>query len=176
MLKTKQPNNSLNCLKTKQKYNMKKVLLIALLPVLMLGCVKSASTGTCTNATPASEEAQIIAFCNTNGIVYQKDSSGIYYQIIDPGTAPAPNQNSTISVTYVAKYLDGTILDQTTTPIVSPLSSLIEGWRIGIPLIAKGGHIKMVVPSSLCYGCAGIPGSIPGNAILYCDITLVDVQ
>jgi FKBP-type peptidyl-prolyl cis-trans isomerase len=40
----------------------------------------------------------------------------------------------------------------------------------------KGGHMKMVVPSSLAYGCTGIPGVIPPNTPLYFDIVLVNVQ
>lgn len=155
---------------------MKKIFLIALLPLLLLSCIKSNNSGNCVNATPASEEPQIIAFCNANGIIYQKDSSGIYYQIIDPGTGAHPTLSSTISVTYTAKYLDGSILDQQTSPITNPLGALIEGWGIALPWIGVGGHIKMVVPSSLCYGCQGIPQSVPPNTILFFDITLVNVQ
>ena len=156
---------------------MKKVNFLGLLVILFYGCLKSdTSTPPCTDVTPASEESQIIAFCNANSIAYMKDSSGIFYQILNPGTGPAPSLNSKVSVIYVAKYLDGTILDQTTTPITNPLNNLIAGWQIGLPLIAKGGHIKMVVPSSLCYGCNGVPGRVPANAIIYFDITLVDVQ
>ncbi|HXL58669.1 MAG TPA: FKBP-type peptidyl-prolyl cis-trans isomerase [Chitinophagaceae bacterium] len=156
---------------------MKKVLILVFLPVLFFGCLKSGtSTPPCTDVTPASEEAQIIAFCHANSITYTKDSSGVFYQILDPGTGTPPTLNSTVSVTYVAKFLDGILLDQTTTtPFTNQLNGLIAGWQIGLRLIAKGGHIKMVVPSSLCYGCNGRAG-VPPNAIIYFDITLVDIQ
>jgi len=51
---------------------------------------------------------------------------------------------------------------------------LIAGWQIGLPLIHKGGEIKLIVPSSLAYGCGN--GPLPANSILYFDIHLVDVQ
>jgi FKBP-type peptidyl-prolyl cis-trans isomerase FkpA len=156
---------------------MKKMLTLAILSVLFYGCLKSeTSTPPCTDVTPASEEPQIISFCHANNITYMKDSSGIFYEILDMGTSPSPTLDSKVSVIYVAKYLDGTILDQTTTPITNPLNTLIVGWQIGLRLIGKGGHIKMVVPSSLCYGCNGVPGRVPPNAIIYFDVTLTDVQ
>jgi FKBP-type peptidyl-prolyl cis-trans isomerase FkpA len=156
---------------------MKKMLTLALLSVLFYGCLKSeTSTPPCTDIPPASEEPPITAFCHANNITYTKDSSGIFYQILDMGTSPTPTLNSMVSVIYVAKYLDGTILDQPAAPITNPLNSLIVGWQIGLQLIGKGGHIKMVVPSSLCYGCNGVPGHVPPNAIIYFDITLTDVQ
>jgi FKBP-type peptidyl-prolyl cis-trans isomerase FkpA len=51
---------------------------------------------------------------------------------------------------------------------------LIEGWKIGLPLLKKGGHIKLYVPPSLGYGPS--PNrNIPGNSVLIFDIRLVDV-
>jgi len=52
---------------------------------------------------------------------------------------------------------------------------VISGWQIGIPLIQKGGFIKLIIPSALGYGCRGT-GPIPGDAIIYFDIQLLDVQ
>ncbi len=155
---------------------MKNIFFLILLPALYLGCNKSNNGQACTDVSPASEESQIVAYCNANSITYTKDSSGIYYQIIDPGTTPKPILTSTVSTIYTGKYLSGAIIDQSTTPYTAPLNNLIQGWQIGLQLIGKGGHIKMVVPSSLCYGCYGVPVSdVPPNTIIFFDITLVDV-
>jgi FKBP-type peptidyl-prolyl cis-trans isomerase FkpA len=108
-------------------------------------------------------------------------SSGMYYEIIDPGSGATPTLSSNVVITYTGTLLDGTVFDQRTTPNNTasdppwPLSQLIEGWRVGLPLIHEGGHIKLIVPSSMAYGCTGY-GMIPGNAILYFDINLIDVQ
>ncbi len=156
---------------------MKKLLTVALLPFLFFACTKSSSSSTpCTNVLPSAEEAQIITYCGTNGIVYTKDPNGIFYQIIDAGTAPHPTPTSTITVNYIGKLLDGTILDQSTAPYTNKLNLLIPAWQLILPQIGKGGHIKIVAPSSLCYGCSGVPGSVAPNTILFFDITLVDVQ
>ena len=63
---------------------------------------------------------------------------------------------------------------QTPTQTGWTLGSLIPGWQIGLPLIQKGGEIKLIVPSSLAYGCGS--GPLPPNSVLYFDIHLVDVQ
>ena len=156
---------------------MKKMFILAIVPFLFIGCIKSTSSTTnCTNVTPAAEEAQIIAYFNANGITYIKDPSGIYYQILELGTLPHPTLSSTITTNYVGKLLNGVIVDQSSAPFTSSLNQLIAGWQIGIQLIGKGGHIKMVVPSSLAYGCYGAPPTIAPNSLLYFDITLVNVQ
>ncbi len=152
---------------------MRRFVYLFLIPLVLTGCIKG--TEPCTNNTVESEEPQMISFCNANGIVYTKDSSGLYYQILDPGTGPAPTLTSTITVTYTAKFLDGTILDQTTTPITGTLNQYIAGWQLGLPLIKKGGHILLVIPSSLAYGCGGYLGTVPPNSVLFFDITLIDV-
>lgn len=128
--------------------------------------------------TPASEEAQIQSYAAANGITASKHTSGIYYQILEPGSGVTPTVNSTVSVTYTGKLLNGSVFDQrTTSPISFRLSGVIEGWQIGIPLIKKGGKIKLIIPSSYAYACNSIPDAgIPANAILFFDISLLDVQ
>jgi FKBP-type peptidyl-prolyl cis-trans isomerase len=72
-------------------------------------------------------------------------------------------------MTYTGTLLNGTKFDAGT--ISYPLSQLIVGWQIAVPLIGKGGRIKVVLPSSLGYG-AQTTGPIPANSPLYFDITL----
>jgi FKBP-type peptidyl-prolyl cis-trans isomerase FkpA len=154
---------------------MKSLIYIILLTIFFTGCAKS-ENAMCTDATPASEEASIQAFCTTNSISAQKDTSGIYYEIISPGTTPSPDLNDSVDVLYKGTFLNGTILDEAqTTTYRSELNDFIDGWTIGLQKIAKGGQIKMVIPSSLCYGCRGLPGLVGPNNILYFDVKLVDV-
>jgi FKBP-type peptidyl-prolyl cis-trans isomerase FkpA len=162
---------------------VKKIVLpFSLLFVMFAGlhCVKNS---TCTPKTPASEAAQMQAYCAGNGITPAVHSSGLFYQILSPGSGATATVNSRVVITYTGKLLDGSIFDQRTTPNNTQasgpegpwaLSQLIEGWRTGIPLIQKGGHILLVVPSSMGYLCSDY-GIIPGNSILFFDITLVDV-
>jgi FKBP-type peptidyl-prolyl cis-trans isomerase len=71
--------------------------------------------------------------------------------------------------------LNGTQFDASANPVSFLLSGVIKGWQIGIPLIKKGGRIKLVIPSSLAYGCKG-QNSIGPNSPLYFEVTLTDVR
>lgn len=141
--------------------------------MLNTGCLKNTS---CTAKTVQSEQAAMADYALTNGINAVQHSSGVFYEIINPGSGPTASLNSVISVKYTGKLTNGTVFDsQTTTPVTFPLSDAIQGWKIGIPLIQKGGVIKLIIPSSLGYGCTGF-GTVPPDSILYFEIELTDVQ
>jgi hypothetical protein len=112
----------------------------------------------------------MVSFANTNGITYTTDSSGILYQIILSGNNNRPTLSSNVTIDYIGKLMNGTTFDSANN-ISLPLNALIEGFKIGLPLIGIGGRIKLIIPSSLAYGCQG-GGSIPSNSPLYFDITL----
>lgn len=156
---------------------MKTFFLVFLSSILLifagLGCIKDTA---CKNKTTESEQGAILAYASANTITATAHSSGLYYQIINQGSGATPTLSSKIYVSYTGKLTNGTTFDSGTTPAGGwALGGLIPGWQLGIPLIQKGGQIKLIIPSSLGYGCQGY-GSIPGNAILYFDITLNDVQ
>ena len=54
------------------------------------------------------------------------------------------------------------------------LKNLIIGWQKGIPLIQKGGSIRLYIPPSMGYGSKS-SSSIPANSTLIFDIDLVGV-
>jgi FKBP-type peptidyl-prolyl cis-trans isomerase len=156
---------------------MKKMLFVGVLMVFgFLSCGKK-DTG-CQPATAASEKAALVAYCTANAINYTEHSSGMLYEVITPGTGMAPTLTSKVFITYSGKLFNGTVFDAQTNPTLTgwTLNALIDGWKIGLPLIKKGGRIKLVIPSSLAYGCAGAGSSIPSNTPLFFDVSLVDVQ
>lgn len=147
--------------------------IILILLVTTSGCIKDNS---CEPKSVDSEQAAIQAYATANAINAVRHSSGLYYEIINAGSGPTANLNSVISARYVGKLTNGTVFDsQTVNPVTFPLNRTIAGWQIGIPLVQKGGTIKLIIPSALAYGCTG-QGSIPGNSILYFEVTVVDVQ
>ncbi len=142
--------------------------------LLAFSCLKSSDQG-CQSMAPETEEPDMKAFCTSNNINYTRLSNSLYYQVIDSGYGNAPASQSYIKATYTGTLLNGAIFDQTTTPVQMNMANLIEGWRKGLPLIKKGGRIKLIIPSYLGYGCTAQKG-IPANSVLYFDITLTDVQ
>ena len=154
---------------------MKRNVLLAFLvaPLLFAACGKTSEP--CVPATVASEKAAMVAYCTANNITYTEHASGILYEIVAPGLGVKPTLSNTVSVVYTGKLLNGTQFDASANPVSLLLSGVIQGWQIGIPLINKGGRIKLVIPSSLAYGCTG-KGSIPANAPLYFEVSLSDVR
>ena len=144
-----------------------------LAPFLFAACGKSDTE--CVPATVASEKAAMIAYCTANNITYTEHASGILYEVMAPGLSTQPTLANTVLVVYTGKFLNGTQFDASANPVPIALSGVIKGWQIGIPLIKKGGRIKLVIPSSLAYGCKG-DRSIPANAPLYFEVTLTDVR
>jgi len=153
---------------------MKSFLLLAVLLIISFaGCMKKDQG--CASVKPQDEEKQILDYASANGITAVKHTSGLYYEIIDPGSWTSPLANSKVTVGYIGKLLNGNTFDQNSS-YTQTLNQLIEGWQIGIPLIKKGGRIKLIIPSSLAYGCNGAGAAIPGNSVLYFDILLNDVK
>jgi len=152
---------------------MRRTFVIVLISSFLLSaCVKN---NECQDKTPQSEQATMSAYAAANGITGTFHSSGVYYQVTTPGSGPTPTVTSQVSIRYTGKLMDGTIFDsQTGSPVTFGLGGTIPGFQIGLKPVQKGGVIKMIIPSSMAYGCAG-SGSIPGNAILFFEVQLVDV-
>jgi FKBP-type peptidyl-prolyl cis-trans isomerase FkpA len=153
---------------------MKKYLLFLALPVVLLAsCAKTPVIPPFNAAQQAkTDNALILAYIAQNNITAVKDSSGLYYEIIKPGTAPDPTLTSTINVTFTGTLTNGTIFAPANTTGSALLSNTIPGWQIGIPKIGTGGEILLLVPSALGYG-QGSPGApIPDDAVLIFDVQL----
>ena len=165
-----------NTLKTSYSSILSLFLIIAGI-ALLSACSKTDNTdpNACSvkaqyvNDSSATQRAQMIAFCNNNGITYTIHPSGILYQIITPGDTAKPNLCNSLTMTYAGKLMTGIQFDKGT--ITYPLKDLIVGWQIAVPLIGKGGKIKMVIPSSLAYG-PNANGSIPANSPLYFEMSI----
>ncbi|RPD41581.1 FKBP-type peptidyl-prolyl cis-trans isomerase [Chitinophaga barathri] len=114
-----------------------------------------------------------------SGVLYHP--SGVVYKILDKG-----NEKDTIKfnqvpvVTFTRRILGNPrIVEQSLLPTSfdnRQLKNHIAGWQIGLPLITKGGRILLYIPSRLAFGQVGVPGTIPPNAILECDVSLIDIK
>ncbi|TKC13211.1 peptidylprolyl isomerase [Pedobacter polaris] len=123
------------------------------------------------------DDALILDFIAKNSIVAVKHSSGLYYQILNPGTGNEVTTSNTVTVNYQGKLLDGSEFDKSTSPVSFSLAgNLIQGWKIGVPLIKKGGKIRLIIPSVLAYGNESPGAGIPQNAVLDFTIDLINVQ
>ncbi|MBB6110466.1 FKBP-type peptidyl-prolyl cis-trans isomerase [Mucilaginibacter lappiensis] len=157
-------------------------LLLSLLTIILSSCLK-------TNSDPqevvnpvvavdpvkqaAADSTAIVAYLAANPTIKaKKDTSGLYYQILNAGTGTtSPTINSTVTVSYTGSLLNGSVFGSS-TGFTGILSNLIPAWQIGLPFIKQGGSILLIVPSRLGYGNTSPGPDIPANSVLVFTIGL----
>jgi FKBP-type peptidyl-prolyl cis-trans isomerase FkpA len=138
-------------------------------------------------ATPAVQEqmkkddALLQDYIKKNGLTVQKTPSGIYYQVLKPGTGATPKPGQSVSVNYNGTLLSGKLFDSSDKqgkPIDFPIGqgAVIPGWDEGISLLNKGSKAILLIPSPLAYGTRAMGTDIPANSPLRFEVELVDVQ
>ena len=152
--------------------NKIKSLFVLLLPIAFFACKK-------TEVDQAKVDREIIRqYIRDNGITNaDSTASGLFYAITDSGVGASPTATSTVWVYYRGSYTTGVTFDQSEAGTFIPISlvNVIQGWKEGIPLIKKGGEIKLFIPSALGYGTTG-SGTIPGNTVLIFNVKLDNFQ
>jgi FKBP-type peptidyl-prolyl cis-trans isomerase FkpA len=164
---------------------IKNLFVFATILMLATGCKKNDATCTATDSpavATATEIAYLQAYCNGAYPTAVAHSSGIYYQITNPGTGAKANICSTVTVNYEGYVISsGSKFDFSTSPVSFALSRLILGWQKGIPLVKSGGSIRLFIPPSLGYGSSPVTNAsgaviIPANSYLRFEIGVVNVQ
>jgi FKBP-type peptidyl-prolyl cis-trans isomerase FkpA len=126
-------------------------------------------------STLPSDEEQIATYIKDNNLTPIVHPSGINYIITKQGTGTSPTLSSRVTVYYKGSLTDKTVFDQTSSsPITFPLTNVIKGWQIVLPLLKRGGVGTFIIPSTLAYGSNPPSSSIPKNATLVFEIQLVD--
>jgi len=159
---------------------------LCLVALLTLGaCSKKSADCMYKESTATAPDAEVHTLENylaDQGITTAiKDPSGFYYEIVTSGIGSVPEICSRVTVSYVGTLTSGNIFDQTHgTPVNFTLGELIPGWQKGIPLIKKGGEIKLYIPPSLGYGDQNVTSGgvivVPAHSILIFDVHLEDLN
>ena len=144
---------------------------------LFLFAIAALTIASCSKDYDALNNEEILSYLADNNITAEEHESGLYYAVTQTGNGTHPSASSTVKVKYIGKLTDGIVFDQTVNGQSAefPLTNLIEGWKVGIPLLEKGGKGTFYIPSSLGYG-GQANGEIPANSVLIFDIELVDFQ
>jgi FKBP-type peptidyl-prolyl cis-trans isomerase FkpA len=158
---------------------MKKLAVLAFgLALFLLSCSKkndSCNYDGCAIKAPDSEITTLQNYLSSNSISATMHCSGVFYSIQSAGTGGNPTPCSSISVKYKGMLTNGSVFDETSTPVSFNLGMLVPAWRNVLPLIKGGGRIIMYVPPTLGYGSQA-NGPIPANSILIFEVDLVSVN
>lgn len=164
---------------------LKKLLYLFLVCVSAASCLKSKEDTGCpyqpsSVVAPAAEKDSLQAYLDSNNIQATLHPSGFYYEIVDPGTGTdSASLCSQIVINYKGQLTNGNVFDEQDN-VLFVLGSLIEGWKKAIPMIKKGGKIKLYIPPTLGYGNTDVKNPntgqvvIPARSILIFDVDLLN--
>ncbi|MVN21686.1 FKBP-type peptidyl-prolyl cis-trans isomerase [Mucilaginibacter arboris] len=129
-------------------------------------------------------------YISANNLTMSQGDSGIYYQIIKPGTTGnSLTDTDQIFYAFTVKTLDGkfvstdTVLNRVSNYVGVTSTTLPYGLQFGIKkyLQKRNGVIRLIIPSKQAYGVNGYKSSdavinIPGNESLDYTVYLYNVK
>lgn len=137
-----------------------------------------------TAAQAAADDALIKEYMAKDSTIKDpvRTSSGLYYVKRNAGSGPQIKAGDVVKVHYIGKFLNGQVFESsysTNSPIIVQgvgKGRVIKGWDEGLQLMQEGETARLYIPSGLAYGPRGSGQSIPANAPLVFEMTVLDVN
>ncbi|GAB4128947.1 MAG: hypothetical protein OHK0045_06960 [Raineya sp.] len=104
-----------------------------------------------------SEADFILENITSRGLVITQSKDGVAYCRTELGSTNDPiRDSSNVTLKYVGRrVIDNSIFDASQSFTFKPIGNVIQGWRIGVPLMKKGEKGFLYIPSSLAYRNTG---------------------
>jgi FKBP-type peptidyl-prolyl cis-trans isomerase len=159
--------------------------------LLFLAATAACSSGGSSTSTPSTaaspaattsadlDEVQRTTFAPSLGIDLTKmirRPSGLYVRDYEAGTGTVASRDRTAVVRYNGIFPDGKVFDSgEITVVLDGKGKVIRAWEEGLLGMRVGGKRRLVSPPHLAYGARGAPPTIPPNAVLVFDMSLLSV-
>lgn len=128
---------------------------------------------------PTDNSGLVDSMPDLNAPEWQTLPSGVQFWDTVVGEGPEVLAGDVIEVFYTGWLAEnGNEFDsnrESENPAVFPLNGLILGWQLAVPGMNVGGIRRLIIPSALGYGEAGVPPGIPPNADLVFEIKTVGI-
>jgi len=103
--------------------------------------------------------------------------SGLQYEVLSETDGPKPEANSTVRVTYIGSFVDGSVFDRSDPEgAYIPMEMVIPGWTEGLMLMGVGSRYRLYIPSNLAYGKSGVQNVIPPYSTLIFTVELLEIM
>jgi FKBP-type peptidyl-prolyl cis-trans isomerase FkpA len=143
--------------------------------MVLISCAKDEDTYDRAAQLKLDVEA-IEKFVSSNKIDAKDDGSGLYFQVLRPGTQQKGwAKVDSVTVLYTGRLLNGALIDKPALPVRLLYSGLLEGWQNGLKKIQEGGSIRLIIPSTMAYTDVQV-GIIPPNSNLDYTIELLNID
>jgi FKBP-type peptidyl-prolyl cis-trans isomerase FkpA len=123
-----------------------------------------------------NDAAEIGKYLSENAIKAKVDTSGLQYIVHTEKGGKKPTLDNCVEVRYSGRFLKTGAEFDKNDRIAFPLSGVITGWKLAIPMLGVGDSATFYIPSKLAYGPQGYPGAIPPDAILIFNVKLLAVK
>src|SRR5574344_405764 len=104
--------------------------------------------------------------------------SGVQYKVIKEGTGAKPNANSSVTVNYEGRLIDGTVFDSSykrNKPMTFKCNQVIKGWTDAIVQMPVGSTWEIYIPQELGYGSREA-GQIKPFSTLIFKVELISIE
>ncbi|MFK7936635.1 MAG: FKBP-type peptidyl-prolyl cis-trans isomerase [Saprospiraceae bacterium] len=137
-------------------------------------------------AEPSNQKEEqnntIVNHAIDNNFAMQPTRTGLYVQILEEGTGEKIKWGDYISAHYRGQFLDGKVFDSSYAkkkPLQFYVGNTIDGWNEGLQMAKVGTKMRLLIPSALAYGEAGIKINdirylVPPNAILQFELEILE--
>lgn len=111
-----------------------------------------------------------------------RNVNGVLIEEIKIGSGATAQSGQRVKVNYVGRLkTNNKVFDSSTNPkkpfgFILGRGEVISGWDIGVQGLRIGGTRRLTIPPEKAYGRHGAPPSIPPNATLVFDVTLIEVR
>lgn len=130
-----------------------------------------------------SESDFILENISERGLVITQSQDGVAYCRTELGSpVDFIRDSSNVTVKYVGRrVIDNSIFDAAQSFTFRPIGNVIQGWRIGVPLMKKGEKGFLYIPSRLAYRNIGTNRQDGSFAIqpfdpIYFEIEVLEVS
>jgi FKBP-type peptidyl-prolyl cis-trans isomerase FkpA len=120
------------------------------------------------------DTTEIIQFLRVNNIETEAHVSGIFYTISKIGEGSEINVYNAVNGEVKESLLGASTPYKIETLASSRVFDLIDGLKIGLPLVKNDGSATFFIPSALAYGISGQTPP-PDNSVIKVDIKLSPV-
>lgn len=152
------------------------IVIIVVLPLIFSSCMKSDVDLPDFNQQLTKDIQAIDNYLASKNIVAQQDASGLRYVIHEKNAAgKKPSIDSCVTANYKGMFLASGQSFDDGAAVSFPLNGVIDGWKIGIPLLNEGDSATLYIPSGYAYGYYGYPPEIPSNANLIFNVGIEKV-
>ncbi len=111
----------------------------------------------------------------------QTTASGLQYEVLATGSGATPKPDSTATVHYEGKLINGKVFDSSMKgegkPATFPVGRVIPGWTEALQRMKVGDKWRLFIPPALAYGEQGMPpaGIGPNEALIF-EVELLEVK